>query len=167
MALKPDREIIETSIEYFMFTTGTRGGIVVAASGTGGWPTGPAMDSADRRVKYPTVSSLNISGEKPIGLLLNDFVNIDQSRQQLNPYKLEEQVGGKAYLLKKGWVVTNNIAAGEASGIAVPANAYMGESGNLYTTVGYSTASGYPKVGQFTTNVDSDGYATLQVDLPQ
>ena len=161
MALKPDRNIIDESIEYFMFETATRGGVVVATSGTGGWPVGPAMDSADRRVEYAATPS---GGRDPVGLLLQDVVNIDQSRQITNPYKRESQVGDKVHLLKKGWVVTNSIAAGEASGIAVPATAYVGLNGNLYSDSDWA-ASGFPVVGRFLTNVDSEGYAVVEIEL--
>lgn len=162
MALRPDRNIVEDSITYFMFDTAERGGVVVSTSGTGGWPNGNAMDSADRRAEYVA----NPSGRAPLGILANDVVNIDQSRQMLNPYKAESQVGDKVTIYTKGWVVTNSIMTGQASGIAVPAPAYVGVNGNLCSTAAYHTASGFPLVGRFLTNIDENGYAVVEVNLP-
>jgi Arc/MetJ family transcription regulator len=41
------------------------------------------------------------SGKVPVGLLLNDMVNIDLTRQHLNQHKDEVQKGGKVTLLKR------------------------------------------------------------------
>lgn len=161
MALKPTRSVVDERIEYYMFSTASPGGVVVATSGTGGWPVGTAMDTEARRAEYAATAS----GRVPLGVLTSTVVNIDTSRQRTNPYKDEVNIGGKVHIINKGRVVTNAIFAGEASGISMPASAYVGLSGNLYTTAGYNTASGYPLVGRFLTNVDSDGYATLEVNL--
>lgn len=160
MALRPDRNILEESITYFMFETAERGGAVVSTSGTGGWPNGAAMDSADRRAAY----AVNPSGRAVLGILANDVVNIDQSRQQLNPYAFETQVGDKVTIYKKGWVVTNAIMTGQASGIAVPAPAYVGVNGNLCSSAAYNTASGFPLIGRFLTNIDANGFAVVDIN---
>lgn len=159
MALKPDRNMILDSIAYFMNETGTRGGIVMGVTGTS--VNGPGLDNADRRATYLA----NPSGQTPLGVLMTDVVNIDLSRQHLNPYKNEAQVGDKVTIIRNGTVVTNSIMAGQASGLNMPATAYVGDNGNLCTSAGYNTASGYPTVGQFLTNVDADGYAELRVNL--
>jgi hypothetical protein len=159
MALKPDRTIIDEQIAYFMFSTGEAGGVVFSASGTGGWPTGPALDSPDRRVEY----TASPSGRQPIGILTQDVVNVDLSRQIVNPLRPETQIGGKVNVAVRGRVVTNQIAAGQASGLAVPAPAYAGINGQLYSDAGYA-ASGWVQVGNFLTNKDSEGYAEVQID---
>lgn len=162
MALKPDREVITTDISYFVTSiTGPntsrmeRGGILCAATSTPG--SGAAMDSSAQVVEYATDSS----GRKAVGLLLNDFVNIDLSRQMLNQFKDEAQIGTKAVILRKGWVVTNKIVATSATG-SVPVTAYCGSSGNLTQT----SAAGLPAVGQFMSRQDADGYAKVFIDLP-
>ncbi len=161
MALKPGRNFLADSIEYFMFSTAERGGIVYAATGTNGRPVGEALDSATRRCEQPVA----VSGRVPLGILMWDVVNIDQSRQQLNPYKSETQIGGKVLIWTKGRVVTNQIGAAEATGtLQFPCTGYAGPSGILYTTAGYAT-SGYPVVGKFLTGTDTDGYAEFQVEL--
>jgi len=106
MALKPDRVESFTDVSFFMNTTGDRGGVVVY-SGNGG--TGSSMDDADAVVIYPTGSP---SGTAPAGVLLNDVVDLDLTRQHINYHKDEVQKGGKVALLRRGSVVTNSIAAG-------------------------------------------------------
>ena len=68
MALKPDRIENQTDISFFMNTTAERGG--VASVVTGG--VGASMDDADAVVAYAAVAS----GAKPVGVLLNDVVNL-------------------------------------------------------------------------------------------
>jgi hypothetical protein len=163
MALKPDRDIIHTDISYFVTSiTGPsttrmeRGGILCASTSTPG--SGAAMDDSAQVVEYATASS----GRKAVGLLLNDFVNIDLSRQMLNQFKDEAQIGTKAVILRKGWVVTNKLDATSATG-SVPVTAYCGSSGNLTQ----NGTAGLPAVGEFMSRRDSDGYAKVFINLPQ
>jgi len=97
MALKTDRSTLQTDISFFMNAAATRGGI--ASLSTGG--SGAAMDQGAALVTY----AANPSGKIPVGLLLNDMVNIDLTRQHLNQHKDEVQKGGKVTLLQKGTVV--------------------------------------------------------------
>lgn len=164
MALKPYRSNGNDITQmYFMFSTGERGGVVctVDGNGTGYVYEGAATDDADRRVEYAT----NASGRQPVGLLLHDVVNIDQSRQDLNKYKSEHQIGDKVPLAVRGEYTTNFIADGQASGIQFPAPAYLGLNGRLYSAAGYNTASGYPQIGRFLTQRDANGYAVVHVDI--
>lgn len=166
MALKPGRSPLHEDISYFVNTiTGPRtdrmeaGGILVAVTGTPG--SGEAMDTSAQAGEYAT----DPSGRVALGMLMIDFVNIDQSRQTLNPYKEEAQIGTKALIMRKGWAVTNAIVVGAATG-SVPANAYIRASGLLTDTnpnVGTSTA--FPLVGRFLSRKDADGYAKVYVDL--
>lgn len=162
MALKPGRSFLADSIEYFMFSTASRGGVVYATTGTLGHPVGEALDSASRRCEQPATPS----GRIPLGILMWDVVNIDQSRQMLNPYKSETQIGSKVLIYTKGRVVTDQIIAGEATGtLQFPCTGYGGISGQLCTTATFNTSSGFPVVGKFLTGTDSDGYAEFQVEL--
>lgn len=173
MALKPDRHVLFTDISYFMLSTGERGGVVCAVTGfTPG--SGAAMDYLGQRVAY----TAQPSGYQAVGLLLTDIVNIDQSRQFLNPYKSESQVGDKVLLLKRGWVVTNfltntaNLATGD-----MPCDAWLGPTGtltNINPNQAATYASGYvfslagtavPRVGKFLSRKDSDGYAKVYIEL--
>lgn len=148
----------DTNIGYFATGTMSRGGIV-SQTGNGSGVIGEAMDNYGRTAGYTN----SPSGCKPLGLLLQDVVDIDVSRQQLNPYKNETLIGSKVTVLYRGEVMTNMIGPGQASGIFMPTDAYLGPSGLVYSS--NYTASGWSKVGQFITNIDADGYATLRVDI--
>ena len=104
MALKGDRYEFETTIDFFMNEVAERGGVVTLS--TAG--SGAALDQSAALVTYAAAQS----GQVPIGILLNDMVNIDQTRQHINFHKNEMQKGGKVTLLKKGTVVTNRIDPG-------------------------------------------------------
>lgn len=187
MALKPDRNELDVDISYFWATGigygSERGGWVSATGST--VASGAAMDQAANQVWY----GLNATGVRPLGILLNDVVNIDLTRQILNPYKSEVQVGDKITLLKKGYVVTNRVVTtiGPNSVAVVPgAPAYTGPSGFITSVASgalglgnTTTANGTGKdfnahinspsgsyvIGKFLSKVDEDGYAKVYVDL--
>lgn len=154
MALKADRYEMQTDISFFMNEVAERGG--VASLSTGG--SGAAMDQSQALVTYAATGS----GKKPMGLLLNDMVNLDLTRQHLNHYKNEVQKGSKVTLLRKGYVVTNMI---EGTAPTAGANAYVAHSGKLSATdiVGNGTQ---PVVGTWLSSVDQDGYAKVELNLP-
>ena len=157
MALKTDRSTLQTDISFFMNEAATRGGVVSVS--TGG--SGAAMDQGVALVTYVA----DPSGKVPVGLLLNDMVSIDLTRQHLNQHKDEVQKGGKVTLLQKGWVVTNSF---EGTNPAVGNPAYLGHSGNNATSAlaGNPTNPAHLVVGRFLSGVDEDGYAKVFIDLP-
>jgi hypothetical protein len=182
MALKPDRNELDVDISYFWATGigygSERGGWVSATGST--TASGAGMDQAVNQVWY----SLNATGLRPLGLLLNDVVNVDLTRQILNPYKSEVQVGDKITVLKKGYVLTNRIVTtiGPTTVAITPgAPAFTGPSGFI-TTVASGTlhvlqtgdaltksmlnsASGSHVIGKFLSAADEDGYAKVYIDL--
>lgn len=149
MALKPDRIELLTDVSFFMNTTGVRGGVVSAV--TSG--SGVSMDDANGVVAY----AANPSGALPVGILLNDVVNLDLTRQHINWHKDEMQVGGKVTLLRAGQVTTNMVAGTPGAG----SGAYVGANG-LISTAATGTAV---KIGSFLSAVDSDGYAKVAVNI--
>lgn len=159
MALKGDRYELETTIDFFMNEVATRGG--VATLSTAG--SGAAQDQSAALVSYAATQS----GAAPIGILLNDMVNIDQTRQHINFHKNEVQKGGKVTLLKRGYIVTNMIDPGDT--IAAGDTAFVGPSGllsNKQTGPTGPSAAGNA-VGQFDSIKDEDGYAKVSVNIPQ
>lgn len=66
-----------------MNTTATRGGVVSVNVATSGL--GVSMDDANAVVAYASVAS----GSLPVGILLNDVVNIDLTKQHINWHKDE------------------------------------------------------------------------------
>tara|TARA_Y100001949_G_scaffold102493_1_gene86466 strand:+ start:140 stop:622 length:483 start_codon:yes stop_codon:yes gene_type:complete len=154
MALKGDRYELETDVSHFMSdTTAERGGI--ASLSTAG--SGASLDQSAALVTYAAAAT----GVVPVGILLNDMVNIDQTRQHINFHKNEVQTGGKVTLLRKGWVVTNRIDPGDT--IAGGDPAYVGPSGFISN----DNALGGRIIGNWASLADEDGYAKVNVNLPQ
>lgn len=153
MALKSDRVEAYTDISFFCNdTTAERGGVVVFGTGTAS--SGTAMDDSNAVVTY----AASQSGRVPAGLLLNDVVNLDLTRQHINWHKDEVQTGSKVTLLRQGQVTTNMIVAGVSPGPG--SGAYVGASGYL-TTVSTNSV----QVGRFLSAKDADGYAKVDINL--
>lgn len=152
MALKPDVDygIIE-DISYFMNEVAERGGCV-ALSTVG---SGVSMDQSVNLVTYVAEPS----GTVPVGVLMGDMVNIDQTRQVINFNKNETQQGGKVTLVRKGWVVTDQITGTPTIG----GTAFLGPSGQFVID---NPSDNHPTVGQFLTTLDEGGFAKIYVDLP-
>jgi hypothetical protein len=153
MALKSDRIELLTDISFFMNTTAERGGVAgIAVDGTAG--SGVSMDDANAVVAYVAA----VSGTRPLGVLLNDVVNLDLTRQHINWHKDEVQLGGKVTLLRNGQVTTNRLVSGITPTAGTPA--YVGVSGLIGTS---STNS--VQIGTFLSGKDADGYAKLSVNI--
>ena len=155
MALKADRNELDVDISYFMNETAERGQIVVIS--TAG--SGAAMDQAGALVTVAAASTTNI----PVGVLLNDVVNLDLTRQHINWHKDEVQKGGKVAILKKGYVVTAQIEGTPTAG----ALAFLDDADTGKFAVAGSVAdTKYSPVGRFMSTKDEDGYAKVEVNLP-
>ena len=150
MALKGDRHELDTEVTYFMNETASRG-VVVSVNTQG---SGSAMDSSSA---LATVAA-SASGAAALGVLLNDVVDIDQTRQHLNWHKDEVQKGSKVTILTKGFVVTDKISGTPTAG----QTAYLGASGLIAGT----QATGAPAIGRFLSTKDADGYAKVAINLP-
>jgi len=164
MALKGDRHEFETTIDFFCNDIAAERGGVATLSTAG---SGAALDQSAALVTYNPTQS----GQVPIGILLNDMVNIDQTRQHINFHKNEVQRGGKVTLLRKGWITTNMIDPGDTP--TAGARAYVGPSGYI-STKNAVPANGYESlsqrgmaIGEFGSLKDEDGYAKIYVNLPQ
>jgi hypothetical protein len=147
MALKPDRIEHLTDISFFMNSTAERGG--VASYVTGG--VGASMDDADAVVAYAETAASGI----PAGVLLNDVVNYDLTRQHINWHRDEVQLGGKVTLLRIGQITTDLIDGTPAAGD----DAYVGDNGDI------STSSDGAKIGTFLSSKDSDGFAKVAINI--
>jgi hypothetical protein len=154
MALKPDRDVQSQDITFFCNdTTASRGGVVcISTAGSG-----IAMDQANAVVTYKAVPS----GGKPMGILLNDVVNLDLTRQKQNVHKDEVQSGSKVTLVTRGWVVTDQVYPGIT--VSAGDTAYLQHSGKLTNVSIGAVAS--PAVGMFTSTKDEDGYAKVFINL--
>lgn len=146
MALKPDRVEHLTDLSFFMDEIGTRGQIVTHSSDG----SGASMDDANAKVIKATAT-----GQNPAGLLLNDVVDIDLTRQHINFAKDEVQKGGKVLLLRRGTVVTDNVAGTPAAG----AKAYFTADAKI------TSAAGSVQIGRFLSAEDADGYAKVEINI--
>ena len=167
MALKGDRYEAITDISFNMNEVAERGG--VATISTAG--SGAALDQSAALVTYAAVPS----GAQPVGVLMCDMVNVDQTRQHINWHKDEMQKGSKVRLLMEGFCVTNYIDPGVTPAAGDPA--YVGPSGYIRNTGGVGTtdrggalsgtgASMYGGlIGRFLSTKDEDGYAKVYVKL--
>lgn len=156
MALKPHRRYnrADTDISFFLNETAERG-LILTFSTMG---SGQALDQSQALL---TVSA-NPSGKVPAGILLNDMVDVDQSRYKLNEYKDEVQKGGKVTVAKRGEFLTNRLAPGIAPTTAQVA--YLVGSGLISNASTNVTL--HPPIGRFTSTVDEDGYAKVELNLP-
>lgn len=154
MALKPNRVEHLTDISYFMNQEAERGIVVVHKTDSSG--VGAAMDDANATVALPTGLG---SGQLPAGLLLNDMVNIDLTRQQYNAHRDEMQVGGKCTLLRRGTVVTN-MTSGSFTSVGQDLHFV---NGGLLVAAGSSAVS--PKVGRVLSLPDSDGFLKVEINI--
>lgn len=147
MALKVYRYVHTETTDFFAPNVMERGGIAsLIAPGA----SGSAPDNALSTVSYAG----NPSGAVPVGVLWNDVVNYDLTRQHINFQRSEVQVNSKVNLIKLGTVVTNM-----TSGVVTVGQAYLGPFGTATNT----NLSGTSKVGRFLTVADSDGYSKFEV----
>lgn len=156
MALKPDRDFAEvTDIMNYWINDGTqdtkeKGGVASSVS----QGSGVSMDASGNVVSYVA----DPSGAVPKGVLLQS-VNppLSATRDFKNFANLEVRPGEKVTLVRKGWLVTDQITGTPAVGGA----AYVGASGLISTT----QASGAVQVGRFETTVDADNFARVYLDI--
>jgi hypothetical protein len=166
MALKPDYFIGGTQyVDWYMNVTAEKGEFVCINNATS--PSGAAMDQAEAVAFKHTTAGADggaASGVvRPLGFLMTDVVNIDLTRQHLNQYRDEVQIGSKVWILGNGsWVVTNAIRAGITPTIGQ--TAILAPSGQL-TNVGSHGTSGAQAVGRFHSIKDENGYAKVLVDI--
>jgi len=149
MALKPDRiELPDGSrIKYFMNVVAERGIIVNVDT-----PGGEGMDDPTSTVSLPVGPSGN-----PAGVLMNDVVNLNLTRQHINWHKDEVQIGNKVDLLIRGVIRTNMVFTGDTPAAGDPA--YYRNSGEFTTT------SGSSQVGRFISELDADLYVEIEVNV--
>lgn len=149
MALRPDRVEHLTDLSYFMNATAERGILVVHSAGG----SGAAMDDSSATVAVPTAYT-----DQPAGLLLNDVVNLDLTRQHINFHQDEVQQGGKVLLLRRGTVVTDQISGTPVIG----EQAHFALDGRLTTASEESTSD---QVGRWLSTLDPDGYAKVEINI--
>lgn len=156
MALRGDRLIIEADGHSHKLSDAAAKGSILCYSTAG---SGAVLGDS----KGTAALKADPSGFKVFGVLLNDFVDVDQTRYHLNDHKEEQDLGDMCNVLRKGWVYTDKVTGTPTEG----AIAYLTTSGVVTPTL--SSTGGLvatPKVGVFGGIKDEDGYVKLEVNLP-
>ena len=157
MALKADRNELDVDISFFMNETAEKGQIV--SYSTAG--SGAAMDQAGALATVAAATGSVI----PIGVLLNDVVDIDLTRQHINWHKDEVQKGGKVSILKKGYIVTDQVAL--TGSYVAGALAFMDDDDTgLIVNAAHVDDGEYTAIGRFMSDKDEDGYYKVEINLP-
>jgi hypothetical protein len=157
MALREWRRVEATTIEYTVAAASERGGVLVAASG--------------QAASYNT--SITPSSVVPIGILLED---IEAQNYMTHPQYYQRNVsdlGSKVGILTKGEVETDMLDTLAEAHISAGALAYLANSGLLTVAAwapgirGSNAEQGTSGVlvGRFLSEVDSDGFAKVRIDL--
>jgi len=152
MALRPDRNEHLTDLSFFMNETAERGLLVVAST----QGSGAAMDDSTAAVKLG--ADAGIPTDDPVGVLLNDVVNLDLTRQHINYAKDEMQQGGKVLLLRVGTVVTDQISGS----ITMGDPAHFVANGQLCSATANASSA---VIGRWLSKKDADGYAKVAINI--
>lgn len=157
MALKADRVVLETTMNYTCPTVAAAGfGLVVLTAGSG-VALGDSAGVADL-VADP-------SGKKFAGILMNDVESVDETRYHRNFHKDVQLTGERVTLLRKGRVTTNALVSGQSP--TDGQTAYLSTDGKFTPTK--STTGGLvatPPVGEFKGLKDESGYVCIDINLP-
>ena len=159
MALKADRNELDVDISFFMNETAEKGQIVcISTVGSGA-----AMDQS---LALVSIKDAHATTSIPVGVLLNDVVDIDLTRQHINWHKDEVQKGGKVAILKKGYIVTDQVVA--VGAISAGELAYLDDTSATGKFADASTVGDGDRnvVGRFMSDQDEDGYYKIEVNLP-
>lgn len=166
MAIKPDYFVGGVQhVDFYMNVTGEKGQFVCINTATS--PSGAAMDQSEAVAFKHTTAGLDAGvasgATAPLGFLMTDVVSLDLTRQHINQYKDEVQIGSKVWILGDGcWVVTDQIRPGITP--AIGQKAILAPSGML-TNVGSSATSGAVEVGRFLSVKDENGFAKVLVSI--
>lgn len=157
MALKGDRLELQTDTSFNCSTVAEQG--CVAFFNTLG--SGIDLDDPNNTLVIPA-SLTSGTTYYPAGILLNNIVNIDTTRQHLNFHKNEVLAGAHVTILRQGWVVTNQVMPGTTPALGNPV--YVGYSG-LFTNQNNNAI--YPSIkAEWASVKDPDGYAKIYIHMP-
>jgi len=154
MALRPQRHVHQTTMDYIL-TQAAEPGTVLVASGTS-TPTAAIADSS---------LLTTASGVAPVGVLLNTRESFNYAKEYERFQYDTDDLNTVVSLLREGEVETNLVV--ENAGTIVNGDpAYLAPDGRLGNSdLGASDASVRLLVGQFLSTVDSDGFVRVRINL--
>ena len=155
MALKPDRQIDANELGYYMNAVANPG--VIASISTAS--SGQNLDST-ANVAVVAASS---SGQAPLGVLLDEVVNLDLTRVPTNWHKSQANIGDKVSIMRRGWVVTDCLAGAPTAG----QHAVLASSGCIegVTDLNVHDHLLQPVIGHFVSGPDHLGFARVYIEL--
>lgn len=147
MALGPNRQVFQTTVDYAVNAAAVRGGIL-SYSATAG------------EAEYNTAGS----GAAPLGILLDD---VEDLNFDLHPEYLQRNVvdiGSVVGIANKGVFDTDAVVVGNAPAQGLPAYLHPdGEVSTVQLDDGVGNVS--PLVGTFRSSLDANGFVRLLLDL--
>jgi len=147
MALGPNRQVFQTTIDFAVNAAAERGGILSYSA-----TAGEAAYDADG------------SGALPLGLLLDDVESMNFDRQPEYLQRNVVDIGSTVGVANEGVFDTNMVVTSPAPAQGLPAYLHPGgQVGTAQLDDGLGNVS--PRVGTFRSAVDANGYVRLLVDL--
>lgn len=147
MALGPNRQVFQTTIDYAVNAAAERG-IILSYSATAGQATADADGS----------------GASPIGILLTDVESLNFDRHPEYLQRDVSDVGSVVAIANKGVFDTDQVVAGQTP--AQGNTAYLHPNGQVGTTqLNDGVGNTSPIVGVFRSSLDANGFVRLLVDL--
>lgn len=155
MALRPDRVIEMTDCTHTIAAIASKG--VVLCYSTAG--SGVALGDSHGVLQLAS----SASGLRVAGILLQDVVNIDETRNHINWNKEEQNINDFIDVATRGWVHTDKYTGSPTEGN----KAYLTSNGTVTPTV--SSTGGVaatPLVGEFGGSPDELGFVKLKFNFP-
>lgn len=147
MALGPNRQVFQTSIDYAVNAVAERGGILSYSSTAG-------------EAEYNTAGS----GALPLGILLIDVESMNFDRHPEFLQRDVVDIGSVVSVANEGVFDTNMVVVSPAPAQGNPAYLHPnGEVGVTQLDDGLGNTS--PRVGTFRSAIDANGYVRLLVNL--
>ena len=154
MALKGDRNVLETDISFFCNEAVEKGQVLCVSTEA----SGSAMDNSSALAALKAEASGNLETKAVLGVCLNDVVDIDQTREHINWHKDEVQKGGKVTIMTKGTIVTDQISGTPTVGQV----AYLADAGKIAGTQDGDS----PAIGRFLSTKDANDFCKVAINLP-
>jgi len=147
MALGPNRQVFQTTIDYAVNVVAERGGILSYSA-----TAGEALYDVDG------------SGALPLGLLLDDVESLNFDRQPEYLQRNVVDVGSTVGVANEGVFDTNMVVVSPAPAQGLPA--YLHPGGQVgVTQLNDGVGNLSPLVGTFRSAIDANGFVRLLVNL--
>lgn len=146
MALGPNRQVFQTTIDYAVNAAAARGGILSYSSTAG-------------QAEYNAAGS----GALALGILLDDVEDLNFDRHPEYLQRNVVDIGSVVGIAIRGIFDTDQVVSGQTPAQGNPA--YLHPDGEVGTTQLDDGIAAAPRVGTFMSALDANGFVRLLVDL--